>query len=347
MRLIAHQHAVLKVLAVAAAVLAGAPSQAALTNLTLDSGLQVSQDAATGLLWRSFDDASLGAKAGFRQATVADFDTLLRNNGYAATGSLPSGLANLGTAPIVIKPEVVTITTSEVFTTRDRSPVPQAFLDQQAIIKAQYVAKLASGDAILSAEDITTEYYNLPMMDLKEQYGVVYSKMVTQTTVTPAVTVMPPSLNAGGVSASYYSSNDSYGFRVANTHQYDNSYPFAVEYHYTFMGQLASDDGFWVGATTSNYIPHQCSPGDSGYNPYGYNVQYCGGRSYTSGYLGPSAFTEFDTKLYSRTDYTPGVKPVGYLMVQGVPEPSTYALMGLGLVGIAGLRARRSQPDAA
>jgi hypothetical protein len=184
------------------------------------------------------------------------------------------------------------------------------------------------------------------MMDLKEQYGVVYSKMVTQTTVTPAVTVMPPSLKAGGVAASYYSSNAYSGFQVANVHEYDSSYPFASEYHYTFMGQLASADGFWVGATTSNYIPHQCQPGDSGYNPYGNNVQYCGGRAYTSGYLGPSVFTEFDTKLYSRTDYQPGVKPMGYLMVKAVPEPSTYALMGLGLIGIASVRVRRSQANA-
>jgi hypothetical protein len=347
MRLTAQLNPVLKAMATAAAVMTWVPSHAVLNPLTLGSGLQVSQDAATGLLWRSFDDASVGTQAGFRQATVADFDTLLRNNGYAATGSLPNGLKNLGTGPIVITPEVSQTTTTEKFYTLDGTAVPQEFLDQQAIQKADYELRLITMSASMTPEQILRRYYTNAMVGLKDQYGV-YSKMVTETKViTPAVTVMPPSLNAGGVSASYYSSNDSYGFRVANTHQYDSSYPFAAEYHYTFMGQLASDDGFWVGATTSNYIPHQCSPGDSGYNPYGNNVQYCGGRSYTSGYLGPSAFTEFDTKLFSRTDFGPGVKPMGYLMVQGaVPEPSTYALMFLGLVGMAGVRARHSQPKA-
>jgi hypothetical protein len=138
MRLIAHQHAVLKVLAVAAAVLAGAPSQAALTNLTLDSGLQVSQDAATGLLWRSFDAAATGEQAGFRQATVADFNTLLNNNSYVATGSLPYGLTNLGTGPIVITPEVSQTTTTTTYSTDSGDPAPTEFWDQAKVIQLQY-----------------------------------------------------------------------------------------------------------------------------------------------------------------------------------------------------------------
>jgi len=340
MHLTAHHHAVLKVLAVAAAVMAGAPSQAALTNLTLDSGLQVSQDAATGLLWRSFDDAAAGAQAGFRQATAADFNTLLRNNGYTATGALPSGLMNLGTAPIVITPEVSQTTTTQTFVSIDGTDVPQAFLLQQADYQAGYERKLVTLAGLMTPEEILRRYYTNPVIGLEEQYGV-YSQTVTETKIiTPAVIVMQPALVSGGLSASYYSTAGTSAISVAGTHRYDNNVSYA-ESHNFFMGQVSTDDGYWVGATTDNYVPHQCSPGDAGFSGYGYGVQYCGGTSSTYAYLGPSQFTEFNPSNFSHADYGTVKKPMGYLMVQSVPEPATYALMGLGLVGLAWVRGRR------
>jgi len=340
MRQIAHHHAVLKGLAMAAAVMAGAPSQAALTNLTLDSGLPVSQDAATGLLWRSFDDATAGAQAGFRQATVADFETLLRNNGYTATGSVPYGL----THPALISPEVTKTVTIEQFYMARGGAVPKAFLDEQAVIRAEYEAALISDATDYTPEEIKDSYYTAPMRLLKSQYSV-RSRDVLQTVVTPAVYETLPSLTAGGVSASSYSSTaDSYmGMAVAGAHSYDNNVSFG-EAHFFIMGLVQSDVGYWVGATVYDFVARQCGPGDPGFYGYETVTRYCGGTSSTYGYLGPSASTEFQANRFNHVDnISVNNKPVGYLMVQSVPEPSTYALMGLGLVGMAWVRSRRSR----
>ncbi len=341
MRLTAHPQAILKAVALTAAAMAGVPSQAALTTLTLDSGLQVSQDAATGLLWRSFDDANVGVQAGFRQATAADFDALLTNNGYSATGRLPSDLAQLGTAPIVITPEVTQTTATEKFYTLDGSAVPQEFLDQQAAYKANYLAALQNPNG-RSPATIERTYTTL-MATLKDEYGVS-SQIVTETKViTPAVILTPPAINTGGVSASYYASNGLSAMSVAGAHSYDNNVSFG-EAHFFIMGQVQADDGFWVGATVDDFVARQCGPGDPGY--YGYETvsRYCGGTSSTYGYLGPSAYTEFQANRFNHVDnISVNNKPMGYLMVQSVPEPSTYALMGLGLVGLAWVRACQRQ----
>jgi hypothetical protein len=89
MRLNDHIHSPLKALALAlaTALLTSVPAHAALTTLTLDSGLQVSQDDLTGLQWHAFDAAAVGEQAGFRAATAQEFVAYLSSAGYASAGS--------------------------------------------------------------------------------------------------------------------------------------------------------------------------------------------------------------------------------------------------------------------
>jgi hypothetical protein len=347
MRQPTHMQGPWSVLALAAALLTALPAQAALTAVTLDSGLQASQDAATGLLWRSFDAAAAGAQAGFRQATVADFNALLNNQGYQSTGTVPYGLTEKVVIPAVTK----TVDMGWGFSTIDGTSVSQAATDKAALLYRQYkfdLDSLALGefpvDAGVTADSIKTAYRSQALFYASRNGLSLVSKIDTVTITPEQIIYKPIETRADGIEASYYASNATSGFQVDGMHEYDNSYSsFAPEYHRAFIGQVAAGESFWVGATTSNYIPHQCQPGDSGYNQYSNKVQYCGGRAYTTAYLGPEGSTEFSNSSFSRTDYLTGSKPFGYLMVKAVPEPSTYALMGLGLVAMAWVRSRRSQ----
>jgi PEP-CTERM motif len=347
MRLSAHIHWPLKALALASAFLVSLPGHAALTPLKLASGLEVSQDAATGLLWRSFDDVSVGVQSGFRQATVADFNTLLNNQGYLSTGRVPDGL----TERVVIPAVTQTIDMGWGFATRDGSPLSQDAIDAADSFYRRYQADLetlARGE-FPPENEVTAELVERWYVDGVKRYATRYGLgMVNRTntvTITPEqIFDRPVAAGVDGLQASYYSSGALSGFQVAGIHEYDNSYSFASEYHHAFIGKLATSEGYWLGVSTSNHIPFQCQPGDAGYNPYGNQVQYCGGRSYTTAYLGPEASTEFKNSFFSRTDYSPGVKPYGHLMVQEVPEPAAHALMGLGLVGLAWVRSRQRRP---
>jgi hypothetical protein len=344
MRQPTHMQGPWPVLALAAALLTALPAQAALTAVTLDSGLQASQDAATGLLWRSFDAAAAGAQAGFRQATVADFNALLNNQGYQSTGTVPYGL----TEKVVIPAVTQTVDMGWIFRSKDGSPLPQSAIDRAALLRQQYqndLEALARGEL---PSGYTPEYLDESYRNRARVFasvnGLDVVGQINIVTITPEQIIYKPiETRADGIEASYYASNATSGFQVDGMHEYDNSYSsFAPEYHRAFIGQVAAGESFWVGATTSNYIPHQCQPGDSGYNQYSNQVQYCGGRAYTTAYLGPEGSTEFSNSSFSRTDYLTGTKPFGYLMVKAVPEPSTYALMGLGLLGMAWVRSRRS-----
>jgi PEP-CTERM motif len=347
MRLIGHIHLPSKALVLVSAVLVSLPVHAALTPLKLASGLEVSQDPSTGLLWRSFDDVSVGVQSGFRQATVADFNTLLSNQGYQSTGRVPDGLFERVVIPAVTQ----TVDMGWGFATRDGSPLSQDAIDAANTFYKRYQADLetlARGE-FPPEQEITAEllksWYDDGVNRYAIRYGLGTVSRTNLVTITPEQIIdRPVAASVDGIQASYYSSGALSGFEVAGIHEYDNSYRFASEYHHAFIGKLAAGDGFWLGATTSNHIPFQCQPGDAGYTPYGNQVQYCGGRSYTTAYLGPEASTEFKNSFFSRTDYSPGVKPYGHLMVQEVPEPAAHALMGLGLVGLAWARSRQRRP---
>lgn len=145
---------------------------------------------------------------------------------------------------------------------------------------------------------------------------------------------------------SYYSPGaDTASLSLDGLHLYDKKLTFSdPETHQIQAGWLATASGALTGGIIGyDYVPSQCpNPSSSG------QISYCGGRSSAWAYVGD--FVTSDAKVnpanYSRMDfqYLYGTKPINYLMVSApVPEPSSWAMLTLGLVALAGRQARRRQ----
>jgi hypothetical protein len=228
-----HIHTPWKALALATALLIAVPAHAALTTLTLGSGLQANQDDASGLLWHAFETPVAGEQAGFRAATAQEFAGYLVSAGYGvgADGSW----------------------------SRVGKPVP--------VVSGLDLYSSSSNDlAWLGYHDAA-------------YYGWVDSKAGRQ------LVSMSDELRT-----------------VCDAQRYCVSTTTSI----AKFGDLASA-------------------------------------------LGPT-FVPSESNMWRYGDLSvSAVKPdaPNFIMVQtAVPEPTTYVLMGLGLVGIAGVRARRSKPDA-
>lgn len=316
-----------------------AQAHAALQNVTLDSGVQVSLDSGSGLAWRSFDSLGVGEQAGFRVATSADFLQLLTNQGYGSLQALPAGMQDA----TVIPGETKTVT-STIWSISDQATgaqlsydqVPSSYWIERQTIDEEYrstIDGIRPGGRAESIIPALTNSYNLELQELGNRYKLnVSAETITETITTPSQTIGSP-LEVDGVRASLYGGDAQNVLRIAGTHVFDNSYPYAIERHSFYIGMVAAGSGYWAAAVVDNYVPTQCPVNGT----FSGGQQYCGGTSSTSAYLGPESNSGFSPSGFSRRDgqYVYGdARAAGYLMVQAVPEAGTFWLMGLGLAGL-------------
>jgi PEP-CTERM motif len=147
-----------------------------------------------------------------------------------------------------------------------------------------------------------------------------------------------------------YGSIASAAVEIPGVNNYFNFYTITnPERHETQLGWLASGEGIQLARLTDNYVPHSCQYGEPGY--YQNYTTYCGGRA-------DSTVTLEAVKPVGTT-YTPSVMEfntmspyygsgggtrlaAGFIMAKAVPEPGSYALMGLGLCALALVRRKQT-----
>ena len=160
---------------------------------------------------------------------------------------------------------------------------------------------------------------------IMEDYGLMPTSQTTKVGVGPVQNLYTSALTSAP--------------SIDGVHRYDKFLTSSdPETHAEQAGWLLGADGqTWVAAALAyDYVPSVCPAGGS-------TIQYCGGRTTVSAFVGDPTGTAYDTLGFYRTDYQLGVQGLGAIMVKAtaVPEPSTWALMGLGALGL--LAARRRQ----
>jgi hypothetical protein len=303
-------------------------AQAFLQDQTLASGLTATVDTQTQVAWRAFDDPSVGLQAGFTYATVADVDALLQHQGYR-----PPYVPGPTYTTSTVNRLDVTVTdasTGQILPVETLDPI---YLEDRAALDAEYANVLQ--DPTLPSVKTRLSLYERSLTALGTAYGYsVATQVVTDTVTTVAQPVEDASwYTYNGIETFGGGAN---GFRLSAWHAYTNYLPGTADRHEHFLAKVKSGDAFWVVDQLDAYnSTYSCTR-----NPDG-SILNCNGRNSTSVYLGPEVLSPKQVSDFQYTDGALGALPMGYLMVQSVPEPDTWALMGLGLCGLA-WRVRRS-----